>query len=269
MYKRCITILVLLAVLMTTLPLSARADMLAEPDNDFYRRNYDKCVALQRSFYANGRSGSVSLKARPGSGGEVLNFENGTVLFIMFTYNNNGTIWGVTEIWEPRKSGWLPMDDLLLKYDYISFEEDYRDEFYSYSGAYDALQEIPDLIFYTWPGSGEISRILEAQWRNSSEHEKNFLEGNKTAYKDSEGREWVFIPYLFGRINGWICLSDPLNKDIPAFNAEPQPELWQPGEEHLEPQGGLSLPTIVIILVAALVIITAVLIRVFWKKKRT
>ena len=259
---------IVLAVLMATLSITARADIIPEPDNDFYRRNYSVCVPLQRSFYVNGRDGSVALRTEPGSRSEIAEFENGTILFIMFTYNRNGAIWGVTEIWETRQNGWLPMDDLLLVYDYISFAEEHEGEFYTFSNALNALETIPDLIFWTWPGSGVIDSVLESKWRTESEHESIFLAGDKDAYKDEDGREWVFIPYLYGRRNAWICLSDPLNMNIPAFNPAPLPEYWQPGYEYSTPQGGITLPAIVLILVAVVVVATVILIRVFWKKSR-
>ena len=258
----------LAAVFALALPLAAGADLIPEPDNDFYRRHFSGCTPLQRSFYANGRSGSVSLRAEPGAKNEGMVFENGTELFIMYTYNNGGEIWGVTEIWETGENGWLPMVDLLLVYDHISFAEDHLDEFYTYSGVYEALKTIPDLIFWTWPGSGEIDSILESKWRSNSEHEAIFLAGDKPAYKGADGLEWVFIPYLFGRRDAWICLGDPMNMDIPASNPAPEPELWQPGEAHLEPAGGLPLPMLAIILVVCVAAATAVLIRVFWKKEK-
>ena len=290
MTKRIIVALCFVAALVLALPITVSADVIPEPSNSFYTRNSSNCVPLQRSFYANGADGCVSLRAEPGSASEVAVFENGSELFIMFTYNKRGVIWGVTEVFETRQSGWIPMDDLLLVYDYISFEEDYHDELYVFSGTYEVLAAITDLIFWTWPGSGEIDRILEARWRNSPEHEIAFLEGEKPAYKDAEGREWVFIPYLFGRTNAWICLDDPLNMDIPAFHPAPEPVFrqsgdvqrdlsgglsgeahpvqpqWQPGKEHLEQPGGLALPLMAIILVVALAVATAVLIWLFWKK---
>ena len=270
MKKGYIAAMLLIIIFASAFPPAAVADVITAPDNDFYNRNYADCVALQRSFYANGRNGSVSLKDKPGSKNKVVEFENGAILFIMFTYNLNGEIWGVTEIWETRKSGWVPMDDLLLVYDYISFDEDHQDELYTYSDVYDALQEIPDLIFWTWPGSGEIHHVLESSWRRgNTEHESIFLAGDKPAYKDKDGHEWVFVQYLFGRINAWICLGDPLNYDIPAFNPAPEPALWQPGDEQHEPPGGLSLPLMIIILVAFLAIGTVILIMVFWKKPKT
>ena len=66
------------------------------------------------------------------------------------------------------------------------------------------------------------------------------------AYRDQQGRIWGFTymsyshrsypsPYIDNRpyyvnrsLTGWVCLSDPSNGDIPAFNPAPLPTKWRP-----------------------------------------
>lgn len=269
MIKRCFSFL-LLAVCFI-LPFTAYADVLIEPNNDFYTRHRSECTSLNRSFYANGESGGVSVKKEPGSTTETAVIENGEIINIMFTYNHKGETWGVTEIYSEGKpydkwpNGWLPMNQLLLVYDYTSFAEEHQDKFYTYTGGYDMLYETDDIVFWTWPGSGEMAWILEDKWRNS-ETDSNFLKASH-AYKDSEGREWGFFGYVYGNKNSWVCLSDPGNTEISAFNPPPQPELWQPDDTN-SPKSGLSTPLLIIILVTVLVIGTALLIRVLWKPNK-
>ena len=55
------------------------------------------------------------------------------------------------------------------------------------------------------------------------------------AYMDDEGREWVFfdIEDGWGRrryVDGWICVDDPANADIPPFKPAPDPIPWSPTE---------------------------------------
>jgi hypothetical protein len=266
----------------------ARADAIAEPNNDFHRRNRTNCVSLNRNFYANGKIGSVSVKNEPGSKREVTEIENGEVLYILATYNHNGEIWGIIDMYVPDKlddpwlNGWVPMDDLLLVYDYISFEEDYGFEFCDYDGDEAALREIAEvllaadeIVLWSWPGSGVYHNVLGEPYKERS-FDFYFSPDPLRfrfvllphAYTDSDGREWVFISEVMKyHGNSWVCLSDPSNPNIPAFNPAPEPELWQPGELNLEKPGGLPTPVLIIILVAAIVIVTAVLIRIFWKKK--
>jgi len=278
------------------LPMVAGADTIYEPDNDdFYTRNRSRCEQLFRDFYANSEDGQVSLRLEPGSEQIVCNIENGQILNIMFTYDNNGEIWGVTELsinpTEERLTGWIPMAELLVVYDYISFAEDYGHEFYGYEfDGYTLFGD--DIIYWAWPGSGVIRLIFEVQYQSD-----DFSPGLmmvRTAYTDYEGREWGFLGYSLGIRNVWICLSDPSNPDIPAFNPAPEPVLWpavtpppttqsnNAGDQHIiadppavkpdstqdtqNAQSNLSLPTLAIVLVIVVSAGTVILIRVLWKK---
>ena len=282
--------LVLVAGLMSPL-LSARADVLIEPNNDFYHRNSSRCEYMGRFFYANGEDGYISLKLEPRSAREVAAIENGEKLYIMFTYDDDGVEWGVTEIvpekgYEERQAGWVPMDRLHLVYDSISFADDHVHEFVESAFDITKLDFDGDLVMWTWPGSGQISWIFERQY---FVEETNMGEGS-TIYIDADGREWGFLAYFYGHRSFWVCLDDPSNQEIPAFNPAPDLVLWQrmpPPEPNQSAgvsgqdragvsgqdggqdgrQDGLSLPTIAIILVAAVALVTVVLIRVFWKKE--
>ena len=276
MFKRLISVL-LPVILTLAFPLAARADVIVGPENNgFWNRNYNNCVYLNRNFYANGDKGYVSLRSSPGARSAGQRIKNGEILNISFVYNLNGSVWGITQLREQAEnpwdgpSGWMPMDDLLVAYDYVSFEEDHRDEIYFRSEVFDLLPARCDVVFWAWPGSGEIVHILEAKWRTNRETERNFLSDDKPAYTDPEGREWVFINYLFGRVNAWVLLDDPELEDVPVFHPAPAPVPWRPGPEHLVQHGGEPQSQgFLIIIIALLILVTAVLIGVFRKKRRS
>ena len=256
--------------LLTAFPLVASADILIEPNNSFYERHRSACKYLGRSFYANGESGFVSLKKAPDSNSEVTAVTNGDILNIMFTYNHKGALWGVTEIYSEgtpsneRPTGWIPMDQLLLKYDYIVFAEEHQTELHPYFGDFDSLRASGEMLVWSWPGSDDELRTF-----NFRNHGFVIDESFDVpyAYTDEEGREWVFKDYWYGWRNFWICISDPINSEITAFNPAPTPELWEPVSVINSPKG-LSSPALIIILIVALVVITAVLVRVFWNTKK-
>ena len=274
MTKRHITALLIIAVITISLalPLSAGADVLIEPGNDFYERHVNELVSLRRDFYVNSRSGSLMVEYAPGSGVEVTTLENGEIIHIISTYSHNGKIWGVTDIEKPGRPyreafrGWVPIDELLVVYDSISFEEDNSTKLYNYTGNFDALNDISELVVWKWPGSGIIITVLDEE-RLAGLSIIDFLSyrDERSAYNDREGRLWVALPII---IKQWICLSDPENRDIPAFNPEPAPRLWKPGDEHQGNTWWRSLPALIIILVVVLAAATAVLIRVFLRKKK-
>ena len=264
--KRCAVFLFLTASFLFMFTSFAYADVIVVPNNDFYTRHSEECTYLNRSCYANGEGGSISLKKEPGSKEETVTVKNGDVINIIFTYNYKGETWGVTMIYKDNTpfndlpNGWVPMNQLLFVYDYLSFAQDHQAEIYSFTGSYDSLKTADKIIMWSWPGSGVEAGSID-QGENSDLSVTD-------AYKDDQGREWGFIGYHYGMRNVWICLSDPANDDIPANTTTPQTGVWQPDENTDNPKTGL--PTIVIIAVLVLVLGagTGILIRIFWKPNK-
>ena len=269
MKKSGLIFLLVMVSLIPILPLFARADVLIEPNNSFYERHRKECTHLGRSFYANGEDGYAALKREPGSKTETAVIENGDTIHIMFTYEHKGELWGVAEIssldtpYREWPNGWVSMNQLLLVYDYISFEEEHKDEIYDYAGGDETLKKAKELIIWTWPGSGDM---YSAQGPGTPAYSGPIE--ISSAYKDSERREWGFLSYWYGHRNAWVCLSDPENSEIPAFNPAPEPELWPQADNLPAPNKGLSTPLLIVILVAVLIIGTVILVRVFWKPKK-
>lgn len=271
MFKRFWIFLLLCSLLLPQLVVSA--DLLIEPDNDFYNRHRTECERLDRNFYANGANGSVSLKTEPGPrGAPTAEVENGEVIHILATYDYQGETWGVTEIYTPYISpdkwpnGWVPLNQLLPEYDSISFSEEHQSEIYSYAGNYEELQAVADFTIWAWPGSG----IIRGTYLTANlPEDMDAYYADSPAYQDEDGREWVSWGNMFGIRNVWICLSDPASESIPAFNPEPPPQFLQAGDTVLPDASTkkLSLPWLIIILVSALIVITFILIRIFWKPK--
>lgn len=265
--KQALLLLITLCLLLTP-TLAAYADIIAAPDNDFYDRHRNECVLLGRSFAVNGGNGFVSLKKAPGSGGELAVIENGEIIYLEYSCLYKGDYWGLTSFDNPDKTsrqwrlyGWVKTDQLLVLYDDVAFEEDHLADIYLYRGDYAAIKETKAAIAWPWPGAGAILWTVEgldaASFRVAY------------AYRDAEGREWGMVTYLYGSRDIWVCLSDPLNRDIPAFNPEPAPTLWVSETAHTD-IGISQNPTLALIigLVALVVFGTAVLIRVFWKPKK-
>ena len=257
---------------------------LMRTQNSFFLEHRNERVRLERYFFANGESGSVSVKDAPNSNIEIAVLENDAAYFISYTLNYQGELWGflyqnLTR--RPRNFyGWIPMNRLLLKYDRISFTEEYEGEFYPFTGSYEALTTAEEVVLWRWPGSGTWRRgIVDTERIRSISSSHAFL--------DKHGREWVFFDHFpSGRNrlirrnipNVWIYLSDPSNRDIPAFNP-PRPVAWQPAGTDISTVADISINTdnptseppiseLIIILVAGLSVSTATLIRVFWKPNK-
>lgn len=261
MMKRFITIFISISILVS--PLTAMADVVM--GNDFLYKNGDKTIIIGeifygKRFYVNGPSGYVIPKEEPGSDKgvstehsyvdipeNVFTFKNGEIVRIERAYLYNGEYWGVmsaSHAYQP--TGWFRMDELLMIYEYEDFEKENQDQFYTFTGSYDNLFAAEKLVLWQWPGSDREKRVLDFegfQVTNVSafafqDKMGNTKDGAVRAYKDDAGREWIYalIEYTYSgegsarkfQEESWVCLSEPENSAIAAFNPAPNPIKWSP-----------------------------------------
>jgi len=238
-------ICVFTVIIFFAFPLSLHADVVFW--NDFFYENEDKTEDIGwESFIINSPSGYVIPTDEPGSGkgvpsnrgyktniyGDVYEppkynifvFNNGEHCRIEAIYLYNGEYWGVmspNHWYQPP--GWILMDDLLVEYKREDFEKENENNFYTYTGSFDAVLSAEKIVLWEWPGSDGGKRIIDNEEHNMKS--SHFL----FAYKDSEGREWCKSSYT----TGWICMSDPENKtDIPMFYPAPNPIKWSYDGSH-------------------------------------
>jgi len=255
-----IFIVFILITLQLTIPITALADVLVEPNNDFYQRHRSDIAFLGRSFIENGTDGYALVMNAPDSRREKGRIQNGEQVYLEYSCLYDGEFWGFTY----EYSGWIRIDQLLVLYDHIAFAEEHMEEFYQYDGDFAAIEEAGDVIVWPWPGAETSIRTFE-DFDTESFHVLH-------AYKDKEGRQWGFVTYLYAQRNIWICLDDPINSDIAAFNPAPPPMPWIPDAEHVNiaetDNFDYRMLILIIALVVALVVGVVVLIKVFWKPKK-
>jgi hypothetical protein len=232
-------------------PLAVHADVVIESGNDFYKANKDQLVFLGRSFSANGENGIVYVKKEPGPTRNIAKIQNGDIIYIEYSCLYEGNFWGFTLF----PSGWVKMDQMLVLYDHVAFDEEYAGEFYPYKGSFDAIGKTKSAVLWQWPGSGA------PLWTVTDINPDHFTVSR--AWKDPDGREWGFVRDIRGNENVWICLDEPMNQDIPTFNPEPAPTVWEPDTVHKEINPSMnSTIVLIIIFVAALAIGTIILIKI-------
>lgn len=238
---------------------SAQADVIWTPNDDFFEKHYEECEQLGRSYTANGEDGYVELKKDPLSKETVENAMNGEEFFVSFTYTDKrGIVWGVVEY--DDSTGWIRMEELLIIYDNISFMEEYKDEIKAYQGEADDIELGEEPVqFYKYPGSGTSISAIEIK-----EDKPEF----SYTYEDPEGRLWGYVAYHFAN-RGWICLSDPTNAMIPASQEKSEVTMIPPAAKLPDPSDSAVSKEValILVLVVAVVLCTAVAISVFWKKK--
>ena len=245
----------------------AFADVMWEPNsNSFYDRHRSQCKYENRSYYANGKDGFVTLLDAPNGSMVRAQFENGEKLRIYFIYNGS---YGLAAFWTDGEetSGWVPMSDLELVYDYISFEEEYADRITPYNGEFaDYAGDAEVVNFYEYPGAEGINQAwgTDGEW-----HVLDNLTGTSdtrsyisSIFVDEDGRTWGYVNYMYGHLNSWFCLDEPDGTDFPVRDVS-KPSLT-PARTPTLPAAGY----VPYVLVAAVVAATGGLLGVFYGKKR-
>jgi len=269
---------------------AAKADAPAPvPKSSFYERHKSDCVAVDRYFYPNGPDGYVSAKKEPGSTVEIERVKNERKIAVLYVYNYKGEIWGLANLSGGYSGygeyddadGWIPMDQLLVVYDYISFAEEHQDEFYPYRGSFD-FKAAGSVLGWAWPGTDRAPRSVSLA-------EIRIYGGGRFvhAYTNEQGREWGFIK---GSLNIWVCISDysptappeaedaeglwtlpPMEGELPSLahpvNTEPPPTVWHPAEP-ISPKTGDDWPAVVFVMIALMIVLAIFLIRISLKPKQ-
>ena len=261
-YVKRLIILIVLNILFIPV-LAVNADVILEPENDFYSRNEKECVYLGRSFCAARGDRTVYAKKAPDSNENVADFVIPGNIYVEYSCLYKGEYWGLASVFSEesgwrRLYGWIKLSEFYVLYDYVAFDEDFSEEFYAYKGDYAEIKKTRAAAAWPWPGADSpIWTVVDLDTANFSVLH---------AYKDGQGREWGFVTYLYGSRNIWVCLSDPLNKDIPAFNPAPGPAIWKPDTAHIDiGKSGNPALAVIIILVGSLAVGTAILIKLLWK----
>ena len=264
--KRLFGILIA-ALLAVSLAVPAAADVLWEPEDSFYRSHADECEILQRSFYTNGEAGYVNFYAAPESSTVTGQLENGNQIYLYWQYQD----WGYLE---GDVTGWVALGDLQLIYDYLSFQEEYGEQFLPYDGeTYAPLLDGwtgDTLALWPYPGAAQAQYV----WQDAGDAMADLKEyGFSSIFVDEEGLTWGFCAYLYGERNFWVCLDAPAGRDDPAVTGGEveipvrqveQPELTPAQEPEQPALAWLPFTLGVVIAVGAVWLVT----RKYWTKPR-
>ena len=210
--KRMISLLLALIFLLALTP-AVSADVIVEPQDSFYWEHRGECQYHSRSYYADGPENVAEVYRSPESAAVAERVKNGLELWISYTYQDeNGISWGYTENYEENWSGWVPMDYLLLKYDSISFQEEFSDRITAEEGTLEVSGA--EVRFWNYPGSEDATAFAV---------EGDYLPEYYETFTDDVGRRWGHIGYHMGIRDVWVCLDAP-TEDYPTLYAENPPQ---------------------------------------------
>lgn len=180
----------------------ARADVIWEPDDNFYYEHQEDCVYVNRSFTANGPDGEVFVYKSPENSKVVTTWENGFKAHISYVYTDeDGNEWGVYEDYEADLTGWVPMAYMEVVYDSISFAQEYGQSFVEENAVFPAEYAGKTIYCFVYPGS---KSSFEVKMPDVAEDMPWY---DKT-FTDEQGLVWGHIGYFRGIRNCWVCITN-------------------------------------------------------------
>lgn len=204
--KRKICTLFLAALALLSLAVPASADIIIEPDDPFFEKHRGECDYVGRQYELAGYDGKVTVFTAPG-GMNKFTLDNGLQGTIRFTWEGKGTVWGYLEYWDDHwVEGWVPMDDVSLVYDSKQFMEEHAGEIIT------ETQPVPvdfhEAVLYRYP-NGPAGNTL-----TDDPDYQRFGEIFTQVYTDGSGLRWGYVGYYMGIRGFWICLDDPMNREL-------------------------------------------------------
>lgn len=262
---------------------TASADVIWEPYNDsFYNKYRDDA---QFFYYAKSYISDKDIDIYDQPNKKVIGtLKAGTPQPIPVIIEYKGSDWGAFDYSCDGEyvDAWICLDGMATVYDSGDFTDEHADEIVPYEG--DPAVETPTSAFYMWKYPGSPIKYQETYYGDDD----NFSGHIQSIYKDEHGT-WGYIGYMYGQQNAWVFIDDMYSAEPEALsdivNAETE-YLTIPAETSDAPQSddaeetspeavnspeirnsGISGYVICGVIAAAAVAVSAVLLRIFTKKK--
>ncbi|WMJ22847.1 hypothetical protein RBG61_12755 [Paludicola sp. MB14-C6] len=294
MKKRIVSILLCLVMILWS-GTAVFADVIWEPQDDFYTKHRSECNHVNRCFYANGKDGFVSIYKSPTSAKPFSQAPNKYEFRVSFTYaDKNKVEWGVVyypidkdgkpttleKIYNHQFNiGWIKMTEVKLIYDYISFEEEHKADIKEFTESFNHNEYQGNLVVWDYPNSPK----KETSFSMDKIREMSNMITFSKCYTDKDGVKWGFVPYYMAKRNFWINLSAPTDNSTSSSKTSSivseSSETYEPADAKITPAPENKMPQtknvsstetiVLIILVCGVVLITAILIAIFFKKRDT
>lgn len=205
-------ILILIPALLAALAVSAFADVIWEPGDNFYFRHRDECVYMKDARYE--AQADADVLTSPEDPTVVGSVSAGDILFIGYIWQGDA-LWGAVFPFRGEDGagdwiqGWVDLSAFRKLYGAAEFEADHGDEFFEADGGIPITRE-QTVVLWLFPGSGEV-------WAGMGGPDF-WLEEETCSYgriwTEAEGKDWAEVPYWYGS-HGWIYLPDPYATDLP------------------------------------------------------
>lgn len=259
-------VLIIALVLVFSLAVTASADILWEPmKNAYYNHgNHERCITEARAYVVP-EGMTVNLYQSPENGTVLATWEPGTRVYVGFKLDVDGEMWGIGYAYgNYEEEGWFRLGRLQKEFSHKEFMDLFGDQCVQDDSIVVTADDVEDYVYtWTYPGSG----IGDGQLPKSilgGEYNDGVVSFSQI-YTAPDGSRWGYVGYYMGRC-GWVWLDDPDNPETPTHLQEPLSTVTD--TTPFEQAPGLSNAVYLIIaLVAAVVVVTGVLIVV--KKRKS
>lgn len=215
--RRVISFFTVAAVLLLSF-LTVSADSIWMPIDLFF--DPETCEFTQRHYIAASDEGEVTLVDTPITMRKIGTFANGIDFLISWVCKGpDDEPWGSFEnytepdakepvyVYGDVRSGYLPMEDLKVVYDTISFTEDHPDDVKDIE-TFDLNKKSGKIILWAYPGAERIDYTLDIKEIDSDGFwtEDNYQISK--IYTDANGNDWVYFEIWPYKYKGWIFVPD-------------------------------------------------------------
>lgn len=265
-----IAALLLVLLLAAALAVPALADVIWEPENDFYTEHRDECVYLDDVRYE--AQTEVSVVRSPEDSEVLGTLPAGTVLDIDWLWTGEGE-WGVVSPYlenEDWIEGWVDLADCRRLYGPAEFEAEHGAEALAADGELYITGE-QELVLWRFPGSGEIS----GRFGGPDSWLEEQTVGFSRVWTDEDGNDWAEFPYFYGA-SGWAYLSDQDAGDLPRTapyyadggeRSEDGFRTYAPAAPRYESRSAAAMGPVVSVVVIVLIAATVLLLVLPFGKK--
>lgn len=213
MKKRILCALFCLFFAVMLLPVTAFADVILEPHDEFYEKHSQECQHDHRDYSPLGQEDRAVFYNSPEDPQESFSLENGKSIEIRVIYTDDNDIsWGYAEIYTNSGyiSGWVPMEHMMTAYNPALFLSQYSEEIKYGSRRINENRTFDVVFLWAYPGS---------ESRTSLRFDKDYVLKVKGIFTDEQGREWGlfdrsgwqsdWISERYGRKYDWIFMDNP------------------------------------------------------------
>lgn len=185
--------------------ITAKADVIFEPEDSFFRKHSDECASENRTYICNGPDGETTSYKSPESGKVRDKISNGKQIYIYYVYTDKERIeWGYYEDYVNDITAWIPMPYLANVYDEEMFCSLNSSSFSSEDGSIVPEKE-GKLYLYQYPSSDN-----SVSWEVPEEGREDYEVWYSTVFTDETGKKWGKVNYFFGVKKYWVCIDNPL-----------------------------------------------------------